>query len=154
MKVAPRAAKPSDTPTPPPSGDGLPQSALLVDDVPLNLMILKRHLANLGVRNIRTAASGAEALRLLADEPAALVLTDLWMPEMDGATLARRIRSEPSCKNTRLVAVTADAASEGTFDTSVFDAVLTKPVTMDKLKVIFTPPHVRNRKKILKAARG
>lgn len=59
---------------------------------------------------------------------------------MDGATLARRIRSEPSWKNTRLVAVTADAASEGTFDTSVFDAVLTKPVTMDKLKVIFTPP--------------
>lgn len=140
VKVAPRAAKPSDTPTPPPSGDVLPQSALLVDDVPLNLMILKRHLANLGVRNVRTAASGAEALRLLADEPAALVLTDLWMPEMDGATLARRIRSEPSWKNTRLVAVTADAASEGTFDTSVFDAVLTKPVTMDKLKVIFTPP--------------
>ncbi len=140
VKVAPRAAKPSDTPTPPPSGDGLPQSALLVDDVPLNLMILKRHLANLGVRNVRTAASGAEALRLLAEEPAALVLTDLWMPEMDGATLARRIRDDAALADTRLVAVTADAASEGTFDTSVFDAVLTKPVTMEKLRALFTPP--------------
>ena len=140
VKTAPRTAKTPAASAMPESDGLLPQSALLVDDVPLNLMILKRHLANLGMRNVRTAASGAEALRLLADEPAALVLTDLWMPEMDGATLARRIRSEPAWKDTRLVAVTADAASEGTFDTSVFDAVLTKPVTMDKLRAILTPP--------------
>ncbi len=142
VKVAPRATKPSDAAKPP--ADGLlPQSALLVDDVPLNLMILKRHLVNLGVRNVRTAASGAEALCLLAEEPADLVLTDLWMPEMDGATLARRIRSEAAFADMRLVAVTADAASEGTFDTTVFDAVLTKPVTMEKLRTILTPPPVR-----------
>lgn len=68
-----------------------PKTVLLVDDVPLNLTILKVHLTHLGVETIRTASSGKEALVLFSEMPAELVLTDLWMPEMDGATLARQL---------------------------------------------------------------
>ena len=118
----------------------LPRSAVLVDDVPLNLLILKNHLANLGVRQIRTANSGEEALRLLAEKRADILLTDMWMPGMDGAALARRVRSEAAFAGIRIVAVTADAETEATFDMSAFDAVLTKPVTSEKLRAVCSPP--------------
>lgn len=118
-------------------GEGpLPKSVLLVDDVPLNLVILKLHLTHLGVKNIRTADSGDEALRLLAEEPADLVLTDLWMPGMDGAVLARRIRANETLAKCQIVAVTADVESKDSFNMGVFDEILTKPVTKEKLQSI------------------
>ena len=126
---------------PPVKGKGaFPKSVLLVDDVALNLIILKVHLSHLGVEKIRTAASGDEALRLLTKEPADLVLTDLWMPVMDGAALARRIRENAAFAKCRIVAVTADVGSENTFDMSVFDEILTKPVTKEKLQLICGAP--------------
>ena len=113
----------------------IPRSVLLVDDVPLNLMVLKTHFLNLGVSDVRTAPSGREALRMLSESPAEFVFTDMWMPEMDGASLARIIRADPALASTHVVAVTADVESENTFDVSVFDAVLTKPVTGEKLRM-------------------
>lgn len=113
-----------------------PKTVLLVDDVPLNLTILKVHLTHLGVETIRTASSGKEALVLFSEMPAELVLTDLWMPEMDGATLARQLRALPSFGGCRVVAVTADVGSGSSFDMSVFDAVLTKPITKEKLRTV------------------
>ena len=115
----------------------LPQSVLLVDDVPLNLTVLKTHLSRLGLAKIRTASSGPDALTRFNEAPADLVLTDLWMPEMNGAELACRLRALPSFAG-RIVAVTADVHSDETFDATVFDAVITKPVTREKLRTVLT----------------
>ena len=69
-----------------------------------------------------------------------ILLTAMWMPGMDGAALARRVRSEAAFAGIRIVAVTADAETEATFDMSAFDAVLTKPVTDEKLRAVCSPP--------------
>ncbi len=111
----------------------MPKSVLLVDDIPLNLLILKEHLQRLGVKNIRTATSGAAALRLLEAEPVEMILTDVWMPEMNGPTLARKVRENPANAKTRIIAVTADVEASHAFDMTAVDAVLTKPVTREKL---------------------
>ena len=55
------------------------------------------------------------------------------MPEMNGAELVRRIRLNPEFSKIHIVAVTADAGSGESFDMSIFDAVITKPVTISKL---------------------
>ena len=58
-----------------------------------------------------SAASGAEALTLLRAaaaecEPYDLTLLDVEMPEMDGLTLARAIKTDPAIAGTRFVFLT------------------------------------------------
>jgi len=64
---------------------------LVVDDEPLAVMALRDVLEWRGLR-VTTASDGEEALRVFQDSPADLLVTDLKMPRMDGATLIRRLR--------------------------------------------------------------
>ncbi len=57
---------------------------LLVDDEANILSSLKRLLRPLGPQ-IYTATSGAEGLEILAKQPVDLIISDMRMPEMDGA---------------------------------------------------------------------
>lgn len=66
-------------------------SLLLVDDDPSLLKLLGMRLSSEGFR-ITTAASGQEALRLLARAPIDLVISDLRMDEMDGLALFSEIQ--------------------------------------------------------------
>lgn len=67
-------------------------SILCVDDEPNILSALRRLLRPVGYK-IRTAGSGAEALAMLAEESCDLVISDMRMPEMDGARLLAEIRN-------------------------------------------------------------
>jgi response regulator RpfG family c-di-GMP phosphodiesterase len=42
---------------------------------------------------VRTASRGAEALRILEEEPIDVVLSDLRMPDMDGIEVLKRCRA-------------------------------------------------------------
>lgn len=64
---------------------------LLVDDEPSILSALRRLFRPQGYR-ILLAESGAAALDMLAAEPVDLVLSDMRMPGMDGATLLEQVR--------------------------------------------------------------
>ena len=115
----------------------------LVDDVPLNLHVAARHVQMQGVANadifeFSSAVDALAALRTAAeagDLPMA-VLTDMWMPGMDGAALARAIRRDEVLRHLPIVALTADADVASSFDVTLFDAVLTKPLTRDKVREI------------------
>jgi HD-like signal output (HDOD) protein len=68
---------------------------LFVDDEPSILHGLKRMLHSMrGVWDMRFAGSGREALAQLADDPVDVIVSDMRMPEMDGADLLTRVRSE------------------------------------------------------------
>jgi putative nucleotidyltransferase with HDIG domain len=65
---------------------------LFVDDEPMVLKALERML--FGMRHewgMRFAGSGAEALRVMAERPADVVVSDMRMPEMNGAELLNEI---------------------------------------------------------------
>ena len=64
---------------------------LLVDDETNILKALHRLLRPEGYR-ILTAESGADALALLAKESVDLVVSDMRMPEMDGAVFLAKVR--------------------------------------------------------------
>jgi two-component system, cell cycle response regulator len=65
---------------------------LIVDDDELVLESLSA-LVLLGGYEIYTATSGAEALRILAETPCQIVLTDWHMPDLDGLALCQCLRS-------------------------------------------------------------
>lgn len=110
---------------------------LVVDDVPVNLRILSLYIHKLGVYFIQTAQSGQKALEAMRKERPDVVFTDLWMPGMSGAELAAEIRGNAELADIPIVAVTADEDSSKTFDTAVFNRVITKPVTSAKVMEIF-----------------
>ena len=68
-----------------------PASILLVDDEPGILSSLRRLLRPSGYR-IHTAEGGAVGLEILEKEPIDLVISDMRMPEMDGARFLEQVR--------------------------------------------------------------
>ena len=108
------------------------QRILIVDDVPINLKVLASMLKKSGAHPL-AAASGEEALALLKQEKVDAVLTDLWMPGMNGAELAAAIHARPESAHLKIIAVTADVEAANNFPQQDFSAILLKPVTLKKL---------------------
>jgi CheY-like chemotaxis protein len=73
-----------------PAVDASEIHVLCVDDEPRVLQGLRLNLES--QFRVTTATSAAEALELCAADPPAVVLSDLRMPEMDGASLLTRVR--------------------------------------------------------------
>lgn len=71
------------------------ENILIVDDDLECQKTLALYLENQGYR-VRCANSGMEALKIFADEPADLVISDVMMPEMNGFDFCRRLRSTRS----------------------------------------------------------
>jgi PAS domain S-box-containing protein len=80
---------------------------LIVDDNATNRLILERYLANWGAltESVVDGRSALDALRcaLRAENPFALAILDLQMPEMDGLELAERISGDQALADTRLM---------------------------------------------------
>lgn len=75
-------------------------SILIVDDAKFSSVMIGRALNQVGYHDIRYASSGTEALELLEQRPAQLLLADWLMPEMDGLTLTVRVRNQDRHSNT------------------------------------------------------
>ena len=113
-----------------------PRRLLIVDDSKINLMVMKAHLKKLGEFDVVAASDGKEALDILTDPatvPFDLVMTDMWMPNLDGEGLVRAIRQTPSLATLPVLAVTADVEARDKAAKMGFNGILLKPVTIDAL---------------------
>ena len=115
----------------------MPERVLVVDDMAMNRKILGIHLSNLKVKDIRYAENGEEALEVMKEWVPDLVLSDMWMPKMDGTQLAEAMRRDRRLAEIPIVAVTADVDVGSTYDMSLFAKIIAKPVTTDKLRAMF-----------------
>ncbi len=79
---------------------------LVVDDVPENVRLLDAILTQRGY-DVRTAASGEEALEALNERIPDLILLDVKMPGIDGYEVCRRIRANPTTAYLPVVMITA-----------------------------------------------
>lgn len=75
---------------------------LLIDDDERLLRTLSEVLREAG-HEVAEAHDGKQAIRWLADESADLVVTDLYMPEMDGIEFLIRLHTE--CPDTPVIAM-------------------------------------------------
>jgi len=112
---------------------------LIADDVPLNLAVLKALLVKTGVRDIVTAVDGQDAWEKLqaSEKRFDLILTDMWMPKMDGKDLAAKIRADERFAGLPVYVVTADIEEQKVFAEHGFTGVLLKPLTVDRLARLF-----------------
>ena len=117
--------------------DAWEKSILIVDDNEMNLKVLNGLLSSTKAR-IVAEPGGEEALAVLKKKKFDIVLTDAFMPQVDGETLLLEIKSNPNHLNydTPFVVVTADALanSEEKYLAMGFDAYISKPIELSKLK--------------------
>ena len=112
---------------------------LIADDVPLNLAVLKALLKKIGVNDVETAVDGQDAWEKIrtSERPFDCVLTDLWMPNMNGRDLVAKIRADEHFADLPVFAVTADIEERKSFAEHKFTGTLLKPLTIDKLSRLF-----------------
>src|SRR6188474_3945 len=79
---------------------------LLVDDQPAKLLTYQAILGDVG-ENLLTANNATEALELLLKNDVAVVLIDVYMPDIDGFQLAAMIRNHPRFEKTALIFISA-----------------------------------------------
>ena len=111
-------------------------TVLVVDDE-VDFRVSMRELLRLLGYQVSEAANGLEALRVLANEKVSILLTDLFMPRMDGIELLRHVRKSGD-QVPGIIAVTGEihlGRQTTVAAASLLGAhvVLIKPFTKDQL---------------------
>jgi two-component system chemotaxis response regulator CheY len=120
--------------------------ALVVDDSRTIRMIVRKILVELGYE-VREAGNGLEALKVIAEDKAAisLVLADWNMPEMNGLELVKAIRQDPDLASLKIIMVTAEAEIDqvaSALEAGANEYVMkpfTKGILMEKLEIVGIP---------------
>jgi CheY-like chemotaxis protein len=113
---------------------------LVVDDEP-DVRMTTQTLLELYGHVVETAANGAEAIRLAAQQLPDAVLLDLSMPVMDGFTAARKLREIPNACAILIVAHSAYVHLPEWCDRALeagADECLRKPLDYTALERLFS----------------
>ncbi|MEM5552231.1 response regulator [Pseudoalteromonas neustonica] len=116
---------------------------LIVEDSPINQIVLKGLLAELNIKNIETAENGEIALNNCKTNHYDIVLMDMQMPVMDGITATHLIRLLAAYTHTPIIAITANVMEEDRqrcFDAGMND-FLSKPIIFKNLVSILNKYH-------------
>jgi CheY-like chemotaxis protein len=129
---------------------------LLVDDEPDVLKIIKARLESVGYRVV-TATNGQEALDGIMKECPDLVVSDVLMPFMDGFTLYKRLKQNPTTADIPVLILTARGHMEDSFRVMGADDFLSKPFEpadlLSKIESLFMRSTIKKEmnKKVLAA---
>lgn len=106
---------------------------LAVDDNPDNTTIVVELFGE--NYDLRTAATGEEALDIALDFQPDVILLDIMLPDMNGYEVCRRLRENPSLSDTKIIMVTAKGALEDRikgYEVGANDFI-TKPFTEENI---------------------
>lgn len=109
---------------------------LVIDDDNAINELIKINLELAGYKVIQ-ALDGIKGFALAKQELPNAIILDVMMPEVDGYTVAQRIRQNPSTKDTPILMLTALSQLQDKitgFDIGV-DDYLTKPFEMEELRI-------------------
>jgi len=108
-------------------------TVLVVEDNVSNFVLIARMLGYMGI-HCEWKTSGYEVVEYADNLPRLdLILMDIRLPYEDGFAALQKIRSAPNLKNTRVVAVTAEASAEQMRKAreASFDGFIGKPLNPD-----------------------
>ncbi|WP_162179999.1 hybrid sensor histidine kinase/response regulator [Bryobacter aggregatus] len=108
---------------------------LAAEDNQVNQLVIRGYLDHLGCSST-IVASGLKALEALEQKEFDVMLLDVHMPEMDGLTVARRVRAEfQEAVRPRMIALTASAFQEDrdACFAAGMDEFLSKPIQIAEL---------------------
>lgn len=110
------------------------RKVLIVDDVPLNILLVKKMLTGMECEFL-TAANGEQAMQIIRDDDPDIVLLDLLMPIVDGFKVLEEVRSG-NCGRKDMPIVILSALN-GSAITRAMDLgandYITKPIIMKHL---------------------
>jgi len=109
---------------------------LIVDDDEKVLDVLKKYIENKNPDfKIYTADNGFDAGLIITKTHPAIVILDLLMPGMDGFEVCRKIKTAPSTKDIRVIAMTGypDKENIEKIKEAGADYILEKPIDFEKL---------------------
>lgn len=108
---------------------------LIVEDSPSMRSIVRATL-DLDGYEVIESADGRQALALLGQVAPHLIITDLNMPQLDGLTLLREIRSLPSFRFTPVLILTTESGADVKESARAAGATgwLVKPLDPDQLR--------------------
>jgi signal transduction histidine kinase len=121
-----------------PQTDAAPESmrqrVLVIDDAPDTLELLHTLFEQKGSLVV-SAASAAEALKLAAEHPPSIIISDIGMPGMDGYELLAALRRNPRLARIPAIAISGYAMEEDRARAlrAGFAAHLPKPIDIDRL---------------------
>ncbi|HET7557287.1 MAG TPA: response regulator [Rhodanobacteraceae bacterium] len=109
--------------------DSAPLRAMIIDDDRSQAMFCESVLRHAGVET-RLYTDARQALAEFAEFRPEVVLLDLYMPDMDGLSLASAVRGQPDAASTSIVFLSGDQDSETRFQALAAggDDFLTKPI--------------------------
>ena len=108
---------------------------LVIEDNIYNYTLIARLLKFLGVKYIDWSRTGRQVQGLGSSLPKVdLVLLDIHLPYEDGYVTLERLRSNERFKDTRIVAVTAEATEDNMSRArrAGFDGFIAKPIDPDR----------------------
>ncbi len=113
-------------------------TVLAVDDSPIVQQLLKNALVD--CCRLLVTGDAMSALSLLFQEPVAVLVLDVMMPDMDGLELCRTIRNLPQFKTLPIVMVTSKDAAFDKIQGRMAGATeyLTKPFEPEQLRQIIS----------------
>jgi two-component system, cell cycle response regulator DivK len=103
---------------------------LLVEDDPDTREMYSEYLSYSGLR-VAEAPTGFRALQRVREQTPDVVVTDIWMPGMDGLELSRRLRAEAPTRDVPIIAVSGNPTERA--HEAGCDVMLEKPCTPDRL---------------------
>jgi diguanylate cyclase (GGDEF)-like protein len=110
---------------------------VIVDDMQYSRAVLRSTLNRVGYTDVRMAASASEALVMMSDRRAEVVLADWVMPEMNGLELTAEVRRKDEERGhyTALILFTGKEGDEAMMEAfhHGVDDYLTKPVNQIQL---------------------
>jgi PAS domain S-box-containing protein len=116
-------------------------SVLVAEDQSLNRQLLVAYLeGSFPNAKITQVYNGKEMVEAVKEKTFDVIITDIWMPELDGIEAAKQIRAIESSigRNTPIIAITASSLKEeeeSCYQAGI-DGFLRKPLTREALRVI------------------
>lgn len=108
---------------------------LVVEDSPTMRQLIVFALKRIRGFQIVEANDGVDGLKKLSAERFDLILTDINMPIMDGLKLVSMVRNDPNYKNTPIIVITTEGATEDRERALALGAneYITKPIQTMKI---------------------
>ncbi|RLB67891.1 MAG: response regulator [Deltaproteobacteria bacterium] len=108
---------------------------LVVEDSPTMRQLIVFALKRIRGFQIVEANDGVDGLKKLSAQKFDLILTDINMPIMDGLKLVSMVRNDPSYKDTPIIVITTEGATEDRERALALGAneYITKPIQTMKI---------------------
>ncbi len=107
---------------------------LVVDDEEFVGLTLQEGLEKLSNCEVAVALNGAQALTMFAEQPFDLLITDYKMPDMNGVTLAARVRELYPKTGVIMITAYSNHLLREPFAAAAVQRVLNKPVRISEIR--------------------